>query len=117
MPENYVKVHLANGATDAVMIKLFLESLGIPAEIFEESAGIIYGLTVGPLAETEIWVPADKAEEAIELLQKMESGELGLPMNESLEVPPELENLAEENRRIIGEENSDQAEEAPEGNL
>lgn len=104
MPENYVKVYLANGATDALMIKLFLESLGIPAVIFEESLGIVYGLTVGPLADSEIWVPAEKAEEAIELLQKMENGELGLPVNQEQEIPSDLESLAAENRQIVDDE-------------
>lgn len=108
MPENYVKVYIANGATDAVMIKLFLESLEIPAVFFEEAAGVVYGLTVGPLADTEIWVPAEKAEEAIELLRKMEDGELSLPSDEPMEIPADMEDLAEENRQIQPEEEPDQ---------
>lgn len=79
MPEKYVKVYLVSGAGDAVLIKMFLEAYGIPTVFYEESAGIVYGLTVGPLAEAEIWVPESRAEEARELLQKMENGELSLP--------------------------------------
>jgi hypothetical protein len=114
MPENYVKVYIANGATDAVMIKMFLESLEIPAVFYEEAAGVVYGLTVGPLADTEIWVPAEKADEAIELLRKMEDGELSLQSSEPMEIPPELEELAEENRQIQPEEEPDQPQIEPE---
>jgi hypothetical protein len=110
MPENYVKVYIANGATDAVMIKMFLESLEIPAVFYEEAAGVVYGLTVGPLADTEIWVPAEKAEEAIELLRKMEDGELSLSSSETMEIPPELEDLAEENRQISPEEDKEDSD-------
>lgn len=81
MPEKYVKVYLVSGAGDAVLIKMFLEASGIPAVFYEESAGIVYGLTVGPLAEAEIWVPESRAEEARELLEKMENGELSLPVS------------------------------------
>ncbi len=107
MPENYEQVYLASGATDAMMIKLFLESLGIPALIFEEAAGVVYGLTVGPLGATEIWVPSEKVAEATEFLRKMEAGELELPSGEEMEIPLELENLAEENRQIASEEDEE----------
>ena len=107
MPVNYEKVYLASGATDAVMVKLFLESLGIPALMFEESAGIVYGLTVGPLAETEIWVPVEMAEEAKEYLRKMDAGELTNPLDEKVEIPPEMQDLAEENRQILSDDEED----------
>ena len=53
---------------EAQIVKGRLESEGIPAIIRGEAAGIIYGLTSGSLAATDILVPAAIAEKAIEIL-------------------------------------------------
>jgi hypothetical protein len=54
----------ANGYLDAQLIKNYLESFGITVYDFEESVGLSYGLTSGPLGEVELYVPTAQAEEA-----------------------------------------------------
>ena len=54
----------ANGYMDAQLIKNYLESFGIAVYNFEESVGLSYGLTAGPLGEVELYVPTSQAEEA-----------------------------------------------------
>ena len=72
----YVQVYRANGALEAEMIRNFLEAAGIPARIFQESAGLTLGLTVGSLGEAMVSVPESFQTEAINHLQAMKSGEL-----------------------------------------
>jgi hypothetical protein len=54
----------ANGYMDAQLIKNYLESFDLTVYSFEESVGLSYGLTSGPLAEVELYVPVAQAEEA-----------------------------------------------------
>lgn len=65
-------------STDAIVAALLegrLKSEGIPVVLkTKEAAGSLYGLTTGPLAEIIILVPADRAAEALELLEQIESG-------------------------------------------
>ena len=73
---NYVTVFVANGQLDAEMIRGFLESAGIPAMISQESIGKVFGLASGPLGEVNILVPEAKMDEALDLLESMERGDL-----------------------------------------
>ena len=98
MPENYEVVYVANGHTAAEMIRIFLQSEGIPAEIIGESAGTAYGLTVGPLGEVEIWVPASRKLEASAILSAMDKGDF-IPTAEidvNVEIEPEIDKNNEE---------------------
>jgi hypothetical protein len=72
---NYTKVYTANGQLQAETIRIFLESFGIDARILQESAGAVYGLTVGPMGETQVIVPEEQAQNALELLAEMEKGD------------------------------------------
>ncbi len=72
----YVQVYRANGALEAEMIRNFLEAAGIPVRVFQESAGLTLGLTVGSLGEAMISVPESFETEAIKHLQAMKTGEL-----------------------------------------
>lgn len=72
----YVEVYAANGQLEADMIRLMLEASGLHVITRQESAGVVYGLTVGPLGEVRILVPETEAEEAAGLLEAMERGEL-----------------------------------------
>jgi hypothetical protein len=72
----YVQVYRAHGALEAEIIRNFLEAAGIPARVFQESAGLTLGLTVGSLGEAMISVPESYENEAIQQLDAMESGEL-----------------------------------------
>ena len=75
-------VYVANGMLEAESVKILLESFGIHAYTNQESAGIAYGLTVGPLGEVEVCVPQDKIQEAKAIIEDMKSGKLELPDEE-----------------------------------
>lgn len=65
---------LTNGQLMAESFRLFLESFGIQAILGRESAGIVYGLTVGPLGEVDVNVTPDNAADAKILIQAMKKG-------------------------------------------
>jgi hypothetical protein len=79
MLEDYEVVYRANGQLDGEMIRIFLESKGIQALAYGESVGATYGLTVAPLGEVRIMVPASQAEEARQILEDMEAGKYEQP--------------------------------------
>jgi hypothetical protein len=71
MKDNAVKlIWKANGYMDAQLVKSYLESFGIQVYDFEESIGLSYGLTNGPLGEVEIYVPTAQAEEAEKYMRR-----------------------------------------------
>lgn len=74
--KEFVPVYTANGQLAGEMIRLFLESVNIPAMLSRESAGATYGLTVGPLGIVQVLVPTAYAKEAIRILQDMDDGKL-----------------------------------------
>ena len=76
-------VYVANGQLNAEMIKLFLGSLGIQSRILQESAGVVYGFTLGPMGAAEIRVTSDDSEQAREILKAMEAGLFSLPDDNS----------------------------------
>ncbi len=75
MEDLYEVVYHAEGRLEASMIRLYLESFGIRALASQESVGLTYGLTVGPLGVSKIYVPRESAADArrilIELDEKM----------------------------------------------
>ena len=75
-------VYTANGKLDAEMIKVFLESSGIPALLVQESAGSTLGLTIGILGEVDILVPTEKEAEARKLLDAMDHGDFEFDAND-----------------------------------
>lgn len=76
MKPEYVLAYRATGHILAESIAALLKSFEIDAFVSQESAGITYGLTVGPLGEARIYVPEDQLEEAKRLLEQMDRGEL-----------------------------------------
>ena len=88
MSTQYLLVYTANGMLDAEMIRSFLETAGIPSILSHESAGTVFGLTLGPLGEVEIMVPAGKFNEAKTILDEMEQGQYNLTEISDTE-PPE----------------------------
>jgi len=70
-----VVVYRAKGLVDGEIIRGFLEAKGIPANISQEAAGKIYGLTIGDLGIAEVLVRAQDERKALDLLQEMEAGE------------------------------------------
>jgi len=75
-------VFIANGMLEAESVKILLESFGIPAYTNQESAGTVYGLTVGPLGEVEVIVPPEHLEDAKKIIAEMKAGNLEITDNE-----------------------------------
>jgi hypothetical protein len=72
-------VFVANGMLEAESVRLLLESFNIPAFLNQESAGIVYGLTVGPLGEVEVLVPTQYITDAKQIIAEMKAGNLENP--------------------------------------
>lgn len=68
------RVYVADGVPQAEFIAALLEASGIHAALSGEGAGRALGLTVGPLAEVEIYVREDQQAEAEALLRQFQSG-------------------------------------------
>ena len=77
-----VQVYSVSGQLQGQMIRVFLESKGIMACVEEESAGTVFGMGVGPLAEAKIMVPEAQAAQALEILAALDRGEYELPDDE-----------------------------------
>lgn len=73
---------MANGMLEAESVRILLESFGIPAFTNQESAGTVYGLTVGPLGEVEVIVPAEYITEAKKIVNDMRAGHLEIKDSE-----------------------------------
>ena len=71
MANKYAQVYSANGSLNA-------ETGGLSPLVYQESAGLTYGLTVGPLAQAKIYVPEDQVQAAKQMLDAMENGEVKL---------------------------------------
>ena len=76
-------IYQAVNKFEAETIRLLLESFEIPVEMIGESAGRAIGLGGGPTGEVSIYVPKDRAEEAVSLIERMEKGEFELPPDKS----------------------------------
>ncbi len=74
-------VWIAHGMLDAEMIRGLLESFNIQAHLFQESAGIVYGINFGPLGEVKIFVSKSQAVEAKEILDAYQEGKLEVKPN------------------------------------
>ncbi|MBI3943180.1 MAG: DUF2007 domain-containing protein [Chloroflexi bacterium] len=64
----WVVVYVAAGQLEAHVVKGHLESEDIPVLLKYESAGLVYGLAVGPMAEVKILVPEPLADHARTIL-------------------------------------------------
>ncbi|GAP14694.1 hypothetical protein LARV_02468 [Longilinea arvoryzae] len=83
MKPDYVLAYTTTGHILAESIVSLLKSFGIDAFTSQESAGITYGLTVGPLGEAKIYVQETQLEDAKRILEQMEAGELQVPSPEN----------------------------------
>jgi len=70
-----INVYTTAGQLEGEMIKAFLQSQGIQAEINQESVAKTIGLSAGRLGEVYVLVPEDQVSEAVACLQAMEAGE------------------------------------------
>ena len=76
MSSEYKVVYVANGQLEADMVRLMLEAHGLNPITRGESAGAVYGLTIGSLGEVSVYVPDDQFEMAAHWIELMEKGEL-----------------------------------------
>jgi len=76
MNGSFVVVYSASGRLEGEMVKMLLNSEGIPAEAIQESYGITLGLTVGKLGKADILVPAEYEQQARQIIEAMENGSL-----------------------------------------
>jgi hypothetical protein len=80
--EDFVLLYVAEGKLAAEMMRLTLESFGIEVVIAQESLGLTYGLTAGPLGENNIFVHKSQLEAARDILKAIENGSLEATSNE-----------------------------------
>lgn len=74
--QKYVQIYSAEGKLAAEMVRLLLKSFGINAILEQESVGKTYGLVLGTLGEVAILVPENQAQDALQIMASMDSGEL-----------------------------------------
>ena len=66
---NWVSISELYDPEEAYLVIGLLEAAGIPVKVDRESAGELFGLTVGPLARIVILVPSEKKAEAEKLIE------------------------------------------------
>ena len=93
----YVKLATVGDLIEGRVLAARLQSEGIEARLHSEALGP-YPMTVGRLAEVEIWVVSDRIEEAGEVLLDAEVNSALAPADEELPeragTPPELRMVA-----------------------
>ena len=70
MDEKWVVVSYPKTPAEASIVKGLLESEGIPVFIEQEAIGKTYGMTIDGLGQIKILVPAERKDEAEQLLPK-----------------------------------------------
>ncbi|MCU0510200.1 MAG: DUF2007 domain-containing protein [Anaerolineae bacterium] len=66
--DSIVTIYQCQGIFEAEVVKSKLEANGIPALLKYETAGLVIGITVDGLGRVEVQVPAELAEEALDVL-------------------------------------------------
>ena len=84
-----VEVYTAKGMLDAETIRLFLKSYEIDATVYQESAGIVYGLTVGELGAAHVYVEEKDYPFARKLIRDLDNE--NAPDEDSPEVTDEMD--------------------------
>jgi hypothetical protein len=69
MSDPYVSIVTVAGRPEAEFIKSFLNAEGIECELSQESAGSVFGLSVGTLGAVEIFVPTGQAGKARRMVE------------------------------------------------
>ena len=76
MDEEIIVVETTSGLIEAEILRGLLEANDINVWLSHESAGKVIGLSVGPLGQVDLMVPADQAEEAKKILDDYHAGRL-----------------------------------------
>ena len=98
-------LYRAEGLLDARSIQLLLESFQIPSQVNQESAGIVYGFTLGDLGSANIYVDEADFEEADKIITLLEEGKLEISDNSNLnEFQDEFDEMGDEDESIENDE-------------
>jgi hypothetical protein len=73
MSDPYVSITTVSGRGEAEFIKSFLNAEGIDCELSQESAGSVFGLSVGTLGAVEIFVPSNQAGKAARMVDEYQA--------------------------------------------
>jgi hypothetical protein len=92
----YVPVYTVCGQLAGEMVRMLLESVGIPAIVRQESAGVAIGVTVASLGLANVCVPENRVAEAMQVLQEMDEGQLENTPDLQEVQPPEDQNEQDE---------------------
>jgi hypothetical protein len=76
MDEEIIVVETTSGLIEAEILRGLLEANDITVWLSHESAGKAIGLSVGPLGQVDLMVPATQAEEAKKILDDYHAGRL-----------------------------------------
>jgi hypothetical protein len=76
MDEGIIVVETTSGIIEAEILRGLLEAQGITVWLSQESAGRAIGLSVGPLGQVDLMVPADQVAEAKRILDDYHTGRL-----------------------------------------
>ena len=74
--EPFIAVSTVQGQFAEEQVRAFLEAHGIPTQVRGETLRTTYGISIDGIGRVEILVPHERADEARELLQQAESGQL-----------------------------------------
>lgn len=73
--ESWIGIEQVSGSARAEILKGLLEAQGINVVLSQEGiGGSVYPVTVGPLSEVEILVPANQADAARKILEDYSAG-------------------------------------------
>ncbi len=76
MDEEIIVVETISGMIEAEILRGLLEANGIKVWLLQESAGKAIGLSVGPLGQVDLMVPATQADRAKKVLDDYYAGRL-----------------------------------------
>jgi hypothetical protein len=68
MQQNIVKVASVSGSLEAALLQSFFEAHGIQVWLSQEAVGSVIPLTVGPMAQVDLMVPAEQFDKAKQVL-------------------------------------------------
>lgn len=80
--DQLITVYVAQGEADETQVRTFLEAQGIPTSSWGEALRKTHALILDGLGEVQIQVPREHADQARELLDMVDRGELGLAIDE-----------------------------------
>ena len=84
--DGYVVISIVQGQFVEAQVRAFLEAHGIPCVLRGEALRVTHAISVDGIGAAEVLVPADRAEEARDLLARAERGELAI--DEPPDPPP-----------------------------